>query len=243
MTNSYASSRKHPKLILIHGMNNNQECFFPLRDALKERGFEVEMIVLPNHGEKREEVRTLDEALKLFDESLSPLIKEPYVVVAFSQGAQYFQLWMMDFKKKLPEEYVLLAPAVFINFFGVISRIFELLPPKFFILSQMPRMFRRYDKLFFWEYNLLMQGVKRFAEKTLPMPPSLVVIDPKDELVNGKKVIKHYRELGSGVVELKRKSLRKTLGKHHIIFHPDYFQAEEWNDFIQNISIKLSAEA
>lgn len=239
MTSSSNLSPALPKIILIHGMNNNQECFFPLREALQAEGFRVEMIVLPNHGSHREEVRDLDQALVLFDESLSSHLHEPYHVIAFSQGAQYFQLWMQKFQRPLPQSYILLAPAVFIRYFGIINRIFEILPAQFFILSQMPRVFRRYDKLYIWEYHLLMQGVKLFQQGSIPFKPSLVIIDPKDELVDSKAVTRHYRGLGSEVWELKRKKLKKTLGKHHIIFHPDYYQAEEWKEFISRMKSSL----
>ena len=237
MTDSSNSSPKRPKLLLIHGMNNNQSCFYPLRDALEEAGFKVELIVLPNHGEKREEVKTLEEALILFDESLSPHVTGPYRVVAFSQGALYFQLWLSQTKKRAPESYALLAPAVFVNYFSLVRQLSKFLPSKFFILSQMPRMFRRYDKLFIWEYRLLLEGVEAFSKITLPMAPSLVAIDPKDELVSGPKVLSYYQALGSKTLEIQRNDLRKGLGQHHIVFHRDYFSPEEWKELIHAITM------
>jgi hypothetical protein len=218
-------------------MNNNQQCFYPLRDALLEEGFDVRMMVLPNHGEKRDEVKNLDEALIKFDQEISPLLEENYVVLAFSQGAQYFQLWLNTFSRPRPLSMVLLAPAVFINFHGAVERLVHFLPGHFVFKSKMPRMFRRYHELYYWEYRLLFSGVSRFAEiRNLHGIPTQVMIDPKDELVNAKKVLALYQQMGAKTEVIKRKKLKLTLGRQHIIFHPDYFGEDEWKEFIHNIS-------
>ena len=244
MTNSYASSHKLPRLILIHGMNNNLECFYPFRNSLKAAGFPVEMIVLPNHGESRDEVKDLEEALVHFDHSLSSLVNEPYVVVAFSQGAQYFQLWLKRFKHRRPDSLVLLAPAVFINYRPLLDPLFHFFPRAFYLSSRMPKLFRRYDRLFFWEYRLLFSGVEAFKSgERLKDIPTIVLIDPKDELVNAKRVQEYYKSLGARLVLIQRKGLAKGLGQHHIIFHPDYYSEGEWRDFFESIVSHLKIEA
>lgn len=244
MTSSSRSNQSPLRLILIHGMNNNQECFYPLRDALAAQGFDVAMLVLPNHGQVRDEHRNLDSAMEKFDRDLTPLVQDHYVVVAFSQGAQYFQLWLSRYQKTKPKAMVLLAPAVFINFLGLVEKLVHLLPETKTFKSKMPKIFRRYDELYFWEYRLLFKGVEEFARmRNLYSIPTLVMIDLKDELVNAKEVVSLYQQMGAAVNVIKRKNLRFTLGRHHIIFHPDYFQADEWSDFIQDLAGHLSDEA
>lgn len=244
MTSSSSSGQNRLRLILIHGMNNNQQCFFPLRDAFSERGFDVKMMVLPNHGETRDEVKELESALGIFDQEITPLVKDPYVVVAFSQGAQYFQLWLNRYRKPAPRKQVLLAPAVFINFHSVIEKLVHLLPATHVFRSKMPQIFRRYNELYYWEYRLLFSGVHAFGR----IPPSshvptLILIDPKDELVNAKKVMDHFRKAGATVSTIERKNLKWALGRHHIIFHPDYFSPEEWKSLIDQVTLFLNAGA
>lgn len=244
MTNSYASSPRPLRLILIHGMNNNLDCFYPLRDALKAQDFQVEMVVLPNHGEARAEVTTLTKALEHLNHSLAGLVRQPYVVVAFSQGAQYFQLWLKQFGLNPPQAMVLLAPAVFINYHPFLDKLFRYLPRSCFFTSRMPKIFRRYDHLFFWEYQLLFAGVTQFKlQGPLTAIPTLVAVDLKDELVNARKVLSYYQSLGAKIWQIKRENLKKGLGQHHIIFHPEYFQDQEWEEFISRIGNHLRSNA
>lgn len=216
-------------------MNNNLECFFPLKDALIESGAEVILLTLPNHGEERSEIDNFENGLKAFHDRILPLTEGPYSVVAFSLGALYFENWLASNLERAPQSYVLLAPAIAVNFEFLIRPFFQRLPKTFFILSQMPKMFRRYDKLFFWEYVLLLDGIERFRNLPSSHTPAAVFIDMKDELVNARKVRSLYESKRCEIQEVKRKNLVKSLGRHHIIFHPDYFQKDEWEDLIYKI--------
>lgn len=243
MTNTSSSSQNPRKIILIHGMNNNLDCFLPLKDALSKSGAEVILLTLPNHGEERSEIDNFEEGLKAFHDRILPLTEEPYSVVAFSLGALYFENWLAGNLERAPQSYVLLAPAIAVNFEFLIRPFFQRLPKTFFILSQMPKMFRRYDKLFFWEYVLLLDGVERFRNLAEAGTPARVFIDPKDELVNAKKVQDYYARKGISVEKIQRKNLKSSLGRHHIIFHPDYFQVDEWKTFISHIYKNLNSGA
>ena len=222
-------------------MNNNLECFSPLRDALASKGNNVVLLTLPNHGTERAEVSNFEEGLELFAEKMKPHLEEDYHVVAFSLGALYFENWLATHKEKAPLSYVLLAPAVAVNFEFLIKPFFQRLPKTFFILSQMPKVFRRHDKLFFWEYVLLLDGIERFRILPSSHSPAAVFIDLKDELVNARKVKAYYRKHESEFVEIRRKNLKRSLGRHHIIFHPDYFRDEEWTVFTTKILRALSS--
>lgn len=220
-------------------MNNNLDCFHPLRDALVASGAEVLLLTLPNHGDERSEVSTFEDGLEHFAEKMASLTTGDYHVVAFSLGALYLENWLRTHADRPPLSYVLLAPAIAVNFEAIIRPFFRRLPRAFFILSQMPRVFRRYDKLFFWEYVLLLDGIARLRSLPSSHSPAAVFIDMKDELVNAKQVLRRYS--GSHFVEVRRKDLRRSLGRHHIIFHPDYFQGHEWDEFTEKILQALSS--
>lgn len=224
-------------------MNNNLECFNPLRDALAATGFEVILLTLPNHGDERSEVSNFEEGLLLFDQRMKSHVDGPFHVVAFSLGALYFENWLAIHSHKKPETYILFAPAIAVNYEFFIRPFFKKLPKTYFILSQMPRIFRRYDKLFFWEYELLLDGIEKLRGYSNEMKPGLVLIDPKDELVNFKKVLTHYETKGVTVQKIRRKNLKRSLGRHHIIFHPDYYQSHEWEELLQSIAKAINSEA
>ncbi len=224
-------------------MNNNLECFFPLRDALASHGHEVVLLTLPNHGDERSEVDNFEEGLKLFNEKMKVLVDGPYHAVAFSLGALYLENWLATHSDQKPVSYVLLAPAIAVNYEGIIRPFFKNLPRTYFILSQMPRIFRRYNKLFFWEYALLLDGIEHLRGKERMSKPNLVLIDPKDELVNAKKVISSYSFRGVKIEKIQRKNLKRSLGRHHIIFHPDYFNPDEWQGLLSLIKSSFNSAA
>lgn len=239
MTNSFKSSQNLPlKLLLIPGLNNDPAAFHPMRDELEKLGFRVELINIPCHGEDRYEASTLQQAITCFEKTLAPHMNGEYVVVAFSQGALYFQLWLEQKKYHPPLAQVLLAPALKIQRQSLAMAVFASLPPFFHIKSFAPKKFRRYQTLRVNEYRLLMEGMRAFSKIEKPFPcRSMVIIDPKDELVDVPDL-----ELRSKTILFRlweRPYLKKGLGQHHILFHPEYFNELDWKNFLSVIAENL----
>ncbi len=197
------------------------------------------MLCLPGHGENRQEAREFEKAQEHFDKALRKLISGPYLVIAFSQGALYFQLWLEKNLDKLPLAQVLLAPALFIRNFTILDKIMTKLPHYAFIPSQMPRKLRRYSYLNIWEYRTLFNKARDYQKITTPMKvPTLILISSKDELVDAKKMKSELdkRNSEAQVEFYEREYLKgKRPGKYHILFHPDYFMFDDWENFIQKI--------
>lgn len=237
MTNlSDSSPKKKNRLIVIHGFNNNESSFAPFRERLGSLGWKTCFLTLPCHGEKRKEASNFDEALACFDRSLSSLTDVPYVVIAFSQGGLYFQLWLEKCKGRRPQGQVLLAPALYIHRHKLIELIAGLLPSFFHIKSFSPRFMRRYETLRIVEYRLLTEGIRAYQKHDRDFPvPTLVLIDPKDELVNAPVMKEQF--IGKNVTfELfPREYLKKGMGSHHILFHPDYFSCSDWKIFTEKL--------
>lgn len=222
------------KLILIHGLNNNLEAFGPLKAAFTKLGYECHVMCLPGHGENRDEARNLESAFAHFDQSLTKLIQEPYFVLAFSQGALFLQLWLSQTNSPRPLAQLLLAPALYIRNFETLGRTLKLLPSFMTILSVMPKPLRRYWYLNVWEYRTLFEASAKYQTlKSSHEVPTKVLVDPKDEVVDAQKLQKELGHLVELVVRDFPKGTRP--GKHHIIFHPDYFRPKEWENFISKI--------
>ena len=224
------------KIIIIHGLNNNQEGFFPLAQSLNSLGYATEILCLPGHGENREEAKSDDEATRCFDQRMQELIKSPYSVIAFSQGALYLQLWLDKNPSPLPQSQILLAPALFIRHFEFLNGLMSRLPTFFSILSQMPKKLRRYNYLYVWEYRNLFRKAKQYQsiDKSMKIP-TLILIDPKDEVVDAKRIKQELdnRKTGAKIEYFERKYLRgRRPGKYHILFNPEYFNPSDWKSFI-----------
>lgn len=234
MTNSYNLSqpKKLPKLIIIHGLNNNLQSFIPLKNEFEKMGYQCHSLTLPGHGKDRTESRDFKTAFRYFDQEIKKLTQDPYVVIAFSQGALYFQLWLEKNQGPKPLAQVLLAPALYINRYLLTEKIMRTLPSFALIPSAAPRKIRRYPALYVREYRTLLDGIKTYQALKGPIKvPTYILIDPKDELVDAETL---KRELFSrGSVDLKvdfeeRNHLKNNRGHHHILFHPDYFKEEQW---------------
>lgn len=244
MTNSYnLSPNKHPKLVIIHGLNNNLSGFDPMKLHYENLGFECETIVLPGHGEDRTEARDFKTAFRYFDQRMKAAVVEPYVVIAFSQGALYFQLWLEKNQGPKPLAQVLLAPALFIHRYKMIEKVLKFLPSFLPIPSGSPRKIRRYPALLVREYRTLLEGIKTYQSLKVPFRvPTYVVIDPKDELVAAEILKKEALATQSSELTVdfeERGYLKNHIGHHHILFHPEYFEKEQWVQFSGRIATFL----
>lgn len=242
MTNSYSLSQEENRnIILIHGANNNLEAFFPLKNEFEQMGYKVTLVTLPGHGKIRKEAPEFKSAFALFNQTMLELTKVPYSVVAFSQGALYFQLWLQKHQENLPLKQVLLAPALYIHRQNFLYKLIQKLPSGLFIKSLAPKKFRRYQTFRIWEYRILLESMNTFhRHKKALKVPSLILIDPKDEMVDAKKL---ETELGQDPLATfklwPRDYIRRGLTYHHILFHPDHFQKDDWQAFIKEIQVFL----
>lgn len=235
MTNSYSLSLR-PKIIFFHGLNNNQECFGPLITHFKNLGFETELVVLPGHGRDRREARNLKSALTAFEQSMKRLKDSPYYAIAFSHGALYLQLWLEKNHPHRPLKQVLLAPALYIHRQKIIEKLLRVIPSFIVIKSLAPKKFRRYEILTAGEYNTLVQGILTYqkVKKSFKIP-TMVMIDPKDELVHAHKLKQELKDVDF----IERDYLKMGMGGHHILFHPDYFEKAQWDEFTRKIETFL----
>ncbi len=241
MTNSYnLSQQKLPKLILIHGLNNHLSAFDPLKLYYEKLGYKCETFALPGHGEDRSEAKDFKTAFRYFDQRMKEVVQEPYVVIAFSQGALYLQLWLEKNQSPKPLAQVLLAPALFIHRYKLVQKVLRFLPSFLPIPSGSPKKIRRYPALYVKEYRTLLEGIKTYQSLKTPFRvPTYLVIDPKDELVAAEVLKKEVLAAKSFelVVDFEERSyLKNNIGHHHILFHPEYFEKDQWLKFATKIN-------
>ena len=237
MTNSY-NSYQNAKIILIHGLNNNTYAFEEIDRFLKLLGYETEIIVLPMHEKAPQEVDNVKKSLEVFNQRMRSLGDAPFYALAFSHGALYLELWMRENPELRPIKQVLLAPAFFIKKQKLIQNVLKILPDSLQIKSLAPKRFRRFNTLSIRSYRILFQGMEKFQRELSAFSiPTLIIVDPEDELVDGKKLKKEMENTNSGLkVEfIQREYLKNGIGRHHILFHPDYFTEIDWTNFLKKI--------
>jgi alpha-beta hydrolase superfamily lysophospholipase len=226
------------KLIILHGLNNNSHTWDEFENVMKERGFRTVRVTLPGHGEKRDEGQSFEEALNNFDKTLQPHVQEPYLVVAYSLGALFFSNWLIGRKENLPKIMVFLAPALYLRKEKWIRKVISSLHPKLPIPSIAPKEIMLYKTLFVWEYRNLLGGIERFQNSKDPVQvPSMVILDPKDELIDAERLKSEWQKKtpGSEVIFLERPQQKWGPSNHHILFHSKYFTRSEWELFIGKI--------
>lgn len=245
MTNLYDSSpKKKNRLIIIHGMNNGKDSFTPLINTFLSFGWDTHFLTLPCHGEDRFEAIDFKQSLTCFNRSMSELAQGEYAVIAFSQGGLYLQHWLENHPENLPQAQVLLAPALAIHRFRLAKVFFNIVPSFIFIKSLSPANLRRHQILYIRDYRILLSGVSLWHKIRGKMKvPTLLLIDPKDELVDGKAIEKSFGPQDELSFEYwPRDYLKKGLGRHHILFHPFYFSESDWHNFITRIHTFLDAK-
>lgn len=237
MTNSYSLSQTRPRILFIHGLNNNHDSFKPIIQHFESRGFETEFLVLPGHDDKRQKAGSFDNSLAIFDQKMKSLGDKPYYVIAFSHGALYLQLWMEKNPTNKPLKQALLAPALYTHRQSMVRSLLRMLPSFLWVKSFSPKEFRRYEFLTVSEYRMLLQGMVNFHKRQKSFQiPTMVIIDPKDELVDAATLKEEVEKKNDiNVIFYERSYLQKGLGSHHILFHPDYFLPNDWTLFMSSI--------
>lgn len=224
MINSFPSSQNLPKILILHGLNNNDFAFQEFEKALKELGFETERLVLPGHGNDRYGPMTF---------SVSET--HNFVLIAYSTGALYVEEWLQT-TSHLPRAIIYLAPAFFIKNEGLLTFIADTLPENFKIPSFAPLEIRLYSHLYIKEYRSFFNKVKKVQKIRGEFPvKTMVVIDEKDELVNASKLIPYAKSRGADIKIIKREGL-KGPGAHHILFASQYWKQTEWEKFIRSLA-------
>jgi hypothetical protein len=94
-----------------------------------------------------------------------------------------------------------------------------------------------YKTMYVWEYRNLLGGLSRFQKSSEKITvPSLVILDPKDELIDAQSLKDEWKKKNPGeYFLLERPSQKWGPSYHHILFHSKYFTPGEWSDYTAKI--------
>lgn len=236
--------------LTIHGLNLNPARMKPIAAVLNRAGYDALNVSLSGHrgrfrpGDEAEraaraaafaavtydgwleEVRTAFGALQARDGGRGL----PLVLVAYSLGGLVGSGLLLESEQVRFDRMILFAPALRLRFTSRLLRVFSFFPalvhPSF-----SPRAYRANDGTPMAGYNALYEGIDRWSAAVSPKlnVPTLVFIDPGDELVSADGLGELMRERGLSRWELT--GVEKTgaaTTPHHLIIDGEAVGAEAW---------------
>jgi pimeloyl-ACP methyl ester carboxylesterase len=224
-------------LVIIHGLNNSKESFYPLKKALTKLGFRVHLFYLPGHR-KLNKGLTLEESISYLEKQFDKLTVPKFYCLGFSQGGLVLELLPERIKRKIKKQ-VLLAPALAVRRSSFLVTVTKLLPAQMPFLSLAPSKLSKFSWLSVAYFDLLFQQLAQLSKIKKSTIPTLILVDLKDELIDVAalqemvKQNKHFWQLEL----IERATLPFiSVGQGHIVFHPKYFAKAEWKKLTQRIA-------
>lgn len=237
------------EILIIHGLNNTTEVFKPLGNELVSLGHNITYLTLLGHNailEKdlswKKEKENISNQLKKLDKN------KEYFIIAFSQGALVFQNAisenLIDFKIK---GQVLLAPSLKLHNQKVLEWITNKTKANLITPSRTPKDVSQFDFLYASYYKVLFEELEIFNKASyikLNEVPTLIIIDPDDELVSTKsirEVIYKNKMTNWSILPFPRKipPTKMVFSKHHTLFFPTYFEDKDWSKLITILNTQI----
>lgn len=236
-------------IIIIHGLNNTIEVFKPLGNEFVNLGHKVFYISLSGHDAVIETELSWEKEVIHLKEQLTKLNQEEeYFVIGFSQGALVWQNAISEnlIKFKIIGQ-VLLAPALKIHYQNSLKWITNKIDPKILTPSRTPKDVSQFNLLPTSYYRILFEELDLFNNANITKLneiPTLIIIDPDDELVSLQKTREFiYTKKMSNweILPFPRKipNEKKVFSKHHTLFFPTYFQEKDWFKLIKTINERI----
>lgn len=224
-------------LVIIHGLNNSKESFYPLKRALTKLGFKVHLFYLAGHRRLNHGL-DLNESLAYLEKQFDALKAPHYYCLGFSQGGLALQLLPERIKRKIKKQ-ILLAPALAIRRSSFLSTVTKLLPAQLPFLSLAPKDLTKFPWLSMAYFILLFDQIAQFQKNKTSTVKTLVMVDLKDELIDVLVVQKIIKENEiNWQLEFIERPARPfiSIGQGHIVFHPKYFSSADWKKLIHRIN-------
>lgn len=222
-------------IVLVHGLNNSKQSFYPLKRALTKLGFKVHLLYLAGHRSANKDL-SLEDSLTYLEKQLDKIKSKHFHCIGFSQGGLALQLLPPTVQKRIKKQ-VLLAPALSLKASSILSTFTSMMPAQMPFLSLAPKKLSKFSWLSVAYFDLLFQQIKEFDLKKPSTIKTLIMVDPKDELIN----VDGLKEIVSKRSKWKLEMIERPgqtficLGQGHIVFHPQYFKKTEWKDLLEKI--------
>jgi esterase/lipase len=228
--------------LVAHGLNLKPEAMLPLINFLRNLGSEVYLVRLSGHEANGPGIGSImsvtwqAEMLAGYEmaKQASRDSSLPLYFLGYSMGALLGQALMsLPLHRITFDRQVLLAPATGIRWRSYLLKVLFIFGSRRTIRSFAPEAYRANTALPLFVYRILFNEEKKvlashFSNLNIP---SLIVLDPKDELISHRKLqnqIKKYSLTRYRILLLHKKDAHKKRGYCHQIFDPDTLGNQRW---------------
>lgn len=239
---STSLTKKAAVTMVVHGLNVKPEAMLPLINWLVGEGSDVYLVKLSGHHENGRNIKEVTSAI-WHQEMLSGYevaktaslnYSVPLFFLGYSLGALLGQSMLALYGPETSfDKQVLLAPATAIRRQSYLVRLLFLLGKRTMIRSYTPTVYRVNKSLPLHIYQVLFAEEKKVWEKGFSSLniPTLILIDPKDELISYKKLekfIQRFALTNYQVVKLDDRLKDRNTSYHHLLLSEQSMGTKNW---------------
>lgn len=239
--------------LVAHGLNMKPVGMLAITQWLNEQGSDVYLVQLSGHHTASIHIKNITSSLweeEMQDaytiaKAASTTYKIPFFFVGYSLGALLGQALILFFKDaKTFDKQILIAPATAVRSRSYALKLFGFIHKKIMLPSFTPSPYRANNFLPFTAFEVLFKNEKRLTEAHYhPLNiPTLIFIDPKDELISYKKLVKIKQLFNLSNYEIialdSKPGNRKTV-YHHLIVSEQTMGKQNWEKTIKRMAAFL----
>jgi len=228
--------------LVVHGLNMKPTGMLAITQWLNEQGSDVYLVKLSGHHEDSIHIKHItstlweEEMLHAYSIAKEAVIKSgvPLFFVGYSLGALLGQALILSLKEdNIFDKQILIAPATAVRNRSYTLKVFSYIHKRIMLPSFTPSPYRANNFLPFTAFEVLFRNERKLIEaryETLNIP-TLIFIDPKDELISYKKLIDYTRrfELTNYEIVVLDSNLRVRQSLyHHLIVSEETMGKENW---------------
>lgn len=228
--------------LVVHGFNNRPAAMLPLIRWLNDHGSDAWLVCLYGHREGAMNLLNItsgvwqEEMLRAYEvaKEEADRHKVPLYFLGYSLGALLGQsMLVLPMQTAAFDKQVLLAPAIALRRRAFLLRFLFYFGKTVALPSFTPSTYRVHSSLPLIAYRVLFGEERKLqkAEGNKLNIPTMVLIDPKDELISHKKLLQLIRRLGLikyRVVGLDKKLKGRKVRYHHLIIDEQTMGKEAW---------------
>lgn len=239
--------------MVAHGLNVQPIAMLPFIKWLNSHGSDVYLVQLSGHHKNSVHIKAVTasvwqkEMLAVYSIASKASLEHaaPLYFLGYSLGALLGQS-MIAFSKEIThfDKQVLIAPATAIRQRSYLVKLLFLLSKKRMLPSYTPKRYRFNEALPLSIYGILFAEEKKLWKVRFDglNIPTVIIIDPKDELISYKKLIrsiKSFRLTNYSVIVL-NDDLKGRNGKyHHLVIDEQTMGTANWKMATQQIAAFL----
>jgi esterase/lipase len=228
--------------LVAHGLNLTPRAMLPLVAWLNEQGSDVYLVKLSGHHKDGVHIKEVTSSVwqqEMLDgynmaKKTSLGASVPLYFIGYSLGALLGQSMVARSMKTAPfDKQILIAPAIAIRRRSYLLKLLFFLGKKMSLPSYTPKGFRVNESLPLSIYEILFSEERslvqsRFCQLNMP---TLIIIDPKDELISYKKLVRHisrYDLTNYRLLVLDHQLNGRSKPYHHLVIDEQTMGIKNW---------------